>query len=706
MKQLLSKQTKAIALKLLFVALAFFVMAVLSYTFISSIVRVGMLRSANSVLDFAQMRIDKSTEEAHATLNGYAEAVRGMVVQGASEEEIDQYMQGLFYYMNTMGDSVIHVDGFYGYFETLSDAPILIQQHKRAPFDPDKAVSEQPWYFAALSAKGKIVEMPPQRSAVGEVFVTYAKSIFDGQGSRLGICRVDLRINDVSDEVVHMALNQGDYGMLIDQDFVIMAHPNPDFNGNYVYNSNMPIAVLYDDMRAGRNISEHDMVSYRNEEAVGFFRKLDNGWYLGLVSPKAQYYQSTTNMAVIICLLAAALAAALGIILIRVDSQRVRSDEESRQKSAFLANMSHEIRTPINAIVGMTTLGKNAESSERKDYCFSKITDASNHLLGVINDILDISKIEANKIDLSDVPFRFEKMLQHAVNVINFRVEERRQSLSVHIDRKIPKTIIADDQRFAQVITNLLSNAVKFTPEEGRISLRATLTEQSGDDLKILIEVTDSGIGISPEQQAKLFRSFQQAEYDTARKYGGTGLGLAISKGIVSLMGGEIWVRSENGKGSTFGFTVKVKRGQNDPDETVKQNIDWSTIRLLAVDDDLDILHYFQEIVSSLGVNCEIAGDAATALRLIEQNGAYDVYFVDLKMPDVDGVELTKQIRAKEKEKAPGNSVVVMISAYDLNSIEKEAKQAGVDKFIVKPLFPSSIADAISECVGFTKAVT
>ncbi|MDR3255414.1 MAG: response regulator [Synergistaceae bacterium] len=374
----------------------------------------------------------------------------------------------------------------------------------------------------------------------------------------------------------------------------------------------------------------------------------------------------------------------------------------SKAKGDFLSNMSHEIRTPMNAIIGMTSIGKSASDIERKNYCFGKIEDASTHLLGVINDILDMSKIEANKLELSPESFNFEKMLQRVVNVVNFRIDEKDQTLSVHIDREIPNILIGDDQRLAQVIANLLGNAVKFTPERGAISLNTHFVKEEGGFCILQIEVTDTGIGITPEQQSRLFDSFQQAESSTSRKFGGTGLGLAISKRIVEMMGGRIWIVSETGKGSSFIFTVLVERGPDDKQSLLSPGVNWSNVRVLVVDDSEDILDYFKEIASRLGFSCDVAGDAKRAIGLIAQNGCYDVYFVDWKMPDVNGIDLTRKIR----ETGSGDSVVIMISATEWNVIEDEAKGAGVDKFLPKPLFPSAIADTINECLGVENIVS
>jgi signal transduction histidine kinase/DNA-binding response OmpR family regulator/PAS domain-containing protein len=383
------------------------------------------------------------------------------------------------------------------------------------------------------------------------------------------------------------------------------------------------------------------------------------------------------------------------IYTIKLKEALNKAMEASRAKSEFLSNMSHEMRTPLNAITGMTAIGKNAKDVERKNYALGKIQDASIHLLGVINDVLDMSKIEANMLELSPVEFNLEKMLQKAVAVINFRVDEKRQKLVVHIDRGIPQTLIADDQRLAQVVTNLLSNAVKFTPEEGSITLNACFKGEENGLCTIQVSVSDTGIGINGEQQKRLFSSFQQAESSTTRKYGGTGLGLAISKSIVEMMGGTIWLRSEPGKGSTFAFTVQAKRGAESRQKRLP-DVNLSSVRIIAVDDDPDILTYFRDMTQSYGVLCDTAASGEKALELVNQKGGFHIYFIDWKMPVMDGIQLAREIKARK----PEDSVVIMISAAEWSTIAEEAKAAGVDKFMSKPLFPSTIADVINECLG------
>ena len=379
-----------------------------------------------------------------------------------------------------------------------------------------------------------------------------------------------------------------------------------------------------------------------------------------------------------------------------------RATVASRAKSEFLSNMSHEMRTPLNAIIGMTAIARNASDIERKDYALNKIDNASAHLLGVINDVLDMSKIEANMMELSPVEFNFEMILQKVASVINYRVDEKKQRFSVHIDRAIPSTLIGDDQRLAQVITNLLGNAVKFTPEGGSITLDTRFIKEEDGLCTVQISVTDTGIGISPEQQKKLFQSFQQAESSMARKFGGTGLGLAISKSIVLMMGGKIWIESESGKGSTFVFTIQAKRGSEKKQSLLAPEISLDKVRILAVDDDPDILEYFKEMTQSIGVFCDTATNGEEALRCVQQNGAYHIYFVDWKMPGMDGVQLAAELKRQDM----ADSVVIMITAGEWSTIENDAKKSGVDKFLSKPLFPSSLENVIFDALGIDRRQT
>ena len=369
----------------------------------------------------------------------------------------------------------------------------------------------------------------------------------------------------------------------------------------------------------------------------------------------------------------------------------------SEAKGLFLSNMSHEMRTPMNTIMGMASIGKNSPGPERKDYALGKIEEASSHLLGVINDVLDMSKIEAGKLELVPVDFSFERMLKKAVNAICIRMEQKQQVFRVTIDGKIPHILTGDDQRLAQVIINLLSNAVKFTPEGGNISLNTYLSAEENGVCTIVVEVSDTGIGITAEQQERLFYAFEQADRGTSRRFGGTGLGLTISKRIVEMMGGEITIKSEIGKGSLFSFSFKASRGRDSNVSLLDPSVNWETMKVLAVDDAPEILSYFTDIFRRYGVHCDVAISGEAAMKKIEETGGYDVFFIDWKMPEMDGIELTKRIKKKNADR---KSVVIMISATEWALIREEAEGVGVDKFLMKPLFASDIMDCMNACLG------
>jgi len=364
----------------------------------------------------------------------------------------------------------------------------------------------------------------------------------------------------------------------------------------------------------------------------------------------------------------------------------------SSAKGQFLSNMSHEIRTPINAIVGMTMIGKSATTIEKKDYAFEKIEIASSHLLGVINDVLDMSKIEANKFELSEEEFEFEKMIKKVVNVIIFRVNEKEQVFKLSLDPNIPQRLIGDDQRLAQVITNLLSNAVKFTPEKGSVSLQVNYAGEEGNRCRIQFEVRDSGIGISPEQQARLFTSFEQAESDTTRRFGGTGLGLAISKHIVDLMNGTVWLESTLGEGANFCFEIELEHRPDEPHFKEPLMLT-EAIRILVVDDDPDTLEFFRVLIGRMNASCDLALTVSQAQELLNQGAIYDLCILDLRMPEMSGIELARII-GKEQ---PVKPKIILISAYDWNEVEQEAKEAGIDDFILKPLFVSDVLECINK---------
>ena len=376
----------------------------------------------------------------------------------------------------------------------------------------------------------------------------------------------------------------------------------------------------------------------------------------------------------------------------------------SRAKGDFLSQMSHEIRTPLNAIIGMINIGIGANDAERMKYCFKRADSASKHLLGIINDVLDMSKIEAEKFELSYCDFEFNNMLMNIRNIANVRVSEKHQNFTVNVGEDVPTWIEGDELRLSQAITNLLTNAVKFTPENGSIALIVDKTDEQGDDVTLRFEVADSGIGLSPDQQEKLFTSYSQADASISKNYGGTGLGLFITKQIVELMGGSIWIESELGCGSKFIFTIKAKKVSEQEAQSLKaqkmpenSHYDFHEHTLLAVED----IEINREIMSAIlyetSANIDFAENGRLAVSMFSENpGKYSLILMDIQMPEMNGYEATKAIRAMNSEYAKKIPIIAMTASVFKEDIER-CIASGMNDHTGKPVDTAALLGVLNK---------
>ena len=384
--------------------------------------------------------------------------------------------------------------------------------------------------------------------------------------------------------------------------------------------------------------------------------------------------------------------------------EKENAQNSARAEREFLSAMSHEIRTPLNAIIGMLTIAKNSDDQDKISECINKAENASNLLMSIINDVLDMSKIEANKLEIAVTDFNMGKMVEEITNVVNIRAEAKNQVFNVIIDDDVPLYIQSDELRLSQVIVNLLTNAVKFTPDEGTITLRIRLFEESGEDITLLIEVQDTGIGISKEQQKRLFSSYVQADEHVARKYGGSGLGLTISKKIVEMLGGDIFIDSDSGRGSKFMFTVKAKKGSKEIDESkIQDSLSPREEKQISLEDysiliaeDVDInREIVQTYLEPTGLELDFAENGMEAVHLYCTNpGKYAMIFMDVQMPEMDGYEATRQIRAYKSDNAKSIPIIAMTANVFKEDVEKSV-DAGMNAHIGKPIDANNMLELI-----------
>ncbi|MDR2105914.1 MAG: response regulator, partial [Coriobacteriales bacterium] len=324
-----------------------------------------------------------------------------------------------------------------------------------------------------------------------------------------------------------------------------------------------------------------------------------------------------------------------------------------------------------------------------------QIGDAADHLLGIINAILDMSKIEANKLELDKRPFNVEDALHRVANVISFRTSEKHQEFTVAIDDAVPVGLVTDDQRLTQVITNLLSNAVKFTPEGGHIELSVRLLEQDGAVSTVQFSVRDTGIGIPEENLERIFHSFEQVESSTARKFGGTGLGLSISRKFVEMMDGEFTVTSVPGEGSTFSFTVRAESTDEVPGVQPDPSIEQEKLCCLSVNSENWSFDYCRIIAQSIGIPCDFAYGADQAGEFLAKS-RYDICLLDWQIDGTDSLDLARRI----KEGNLADHVVVTVYPFELAEAEGRDGDGIVDRYLTKPLFRSDYVTLLNEYYG------
>jgi signal transduction histidine kinase/CheY-like chemotaxis protein len=486
---------------------------------------------------------------------------------------------------------------------------------------------------------------------------------------------------------------ESDYFSYIRQNFL-------DHNGK---NAETYVDELREAM--GRNAEYSTMFREGNENKYLLCTDLTNSeWFLVSVMPHGTLDRILENlgaerqfMTLIMALFILAGVMVIFLLYYRLSQQQMQELDQARReatkankaKSEFLSSMSHDIRTPMNGIVGMTTIAiANIDNTERVKDCLDKITLSSKHLLGLINDVLDMSKIESGKLTLNMSQISLRETMDSIVNIVQPQVKSRQQHFDISIQNILTEEVHCDSVRLNQVLINLLSNALKFTPEGGSIKVFLEQEESPvGDDhVRCHFRVKDNGIGMTKEFQEKIFDTFTREEKAQIDKIEGTGLGMAITKAIVGAMNGTIELQSEPGKGSEFHITLDLEKA-----DTTEADMVLPAWRVLVVDNNEDLCLSAVSSLKEIGISAHWATDGKKAVEMVrkchDEGQDYEVVLLDWKMPEMDGLHTAREMRKLLGQRVP----ILIISAYDWSDIEEEAKEVGIQGFISKPLFKSNL---------------
>jgi signal transduction histidine kinase/CheY-like chemotaxis protein/HPt (histidine-containing phosphotransfer) domain-containing protein len=697
-----SKTLSSIYAQIMIVIVAFAIMGVSSFLFASSIERRHLIKDAKNALAFAEAEIIANLLEPETFLNSYSETVRSLIIKGESMEMISAFITDITNYMLKDDERMMGFIGIYGFI----NGKYISGRNWELP--EGYVAQDRPWYQAAVDAGGKVAISDPYIDAVLQSSVlTFSRYLMDNEGNPLGVICLDMALDRIFKYAIDINLTDGSYGMLLNSKLDIIAHHEPYILGEPLGTIDSGLSELADELWQGLNVYERKVKNYMHETVIVFFVKIKFGWRLGIIIPLGEYYINVRQMAAFLFVLGCLLAAVLCIMLYQIAQAKKKSDLRTQQKSNFLATMSHEIRTPLNAILGIAEIQMlNTSLPPAAGEAFVKINNSGNLLLNIINDILDLSKIEVGKLELTPVRYEVASLINDIVQLNHIRYESKPIEFILDIDENIPSTLVGDELRIKQILNNLLSNAFKYT-ESGHVTLSANAecVGRGGAVLVTLIfQISDTGQGMTSEQIKKLFDEYTRFNMEANRTTEGAGLGITITRNLVELMYGKIHVKSAVGEGTTVTVRLPQKtdgvgiRGiiGKEMAENLRQFKHGNVVQLkksqvthehmpyghvLIVDDVETNLYVAKGLMAPYGLKIDLATSGFEALDRIKEGNVYDIIFMDHMMPKMDGIETTKLIRERGYTRP-----IVALTANALAGQAEMFLKNGFDGFISKPI--------------------
>ncbi len=698
----------SVPMQMILVIVTFAIMGVFSFIFVSNIERGHLIKDAENALAISEHEITTILLEAENFFNGYSEALHDMVINSASSEEVVSFLthtsSGI---TNNDNEYLAGLFGVRGFFHLWGG--MYISGSGRVL--PEELVPQEfIWYKAAVEKNGETAVVGPYKDYLtGESVVAFSRFLFDDDGDPLGVVCVGLELKNIYKYAVDINLTESSYGLLLSNNLELLAHPGSDLIGMKLRDTASGMASLSDILEHGLNVYEYKVKNYRNEDVIVFVRTIKYGWRLGVVIPVNEYYRSVNDMAVFLSLLGGILAALLCFMLYRIAQAKKKSDLRIQQKNNFLAAMSHEIRTPLNAILGITDISMQSGTSvpyANASESFIKINNYGNLLLGIIDDILDLSNIEAGKLELMPIKYEVASLINDVVQLTSLRYESNAPKFKVEINENIPAVLVGDELRIKQILNNLLSNAFKYT-EQGTVtlSLDMELVSRGGVALVMLVlQVSDTGQGMTSKQINKLFDEQTRINMAANRTSGGMGFGLTITRNLVSLMQGKMDIKSEVDKGTSVTVRIPQRTGGigisgiigkefvenlrlfklGDAVQIKKVQILYEYMpygSVLIVDDVESNLYVAKGLMAPYGLKIETAVSGYEALDKIKNGNTYDIVFMDHMMPKMDGIETVKKLREMGYSKP-----IVALTANALAGHEEMFMKSGFDGFIAKPI--------------------